>query len=175
MSIVIYISKDNTRPIRSELFIRVALENYFDLPGYVPEIARDIFGKPMLKDRPDIHFNISHTKNAIVCAVSEFSVGIDLERLRKINKSLVRRFFTRNEQEYVFSGEDCQDERFTQIWTMKEAYIKRIGKGLSIPLDSFDVLEQSGIYFFRYFGYYISICSDCVIPGEILRIQPGCN
>ena len=51
------------------------------------------------------------------------------------------RFFTKDEIDYISDGLECSDEdvRFYKIWTMKEAYIKMTGKGLSTRLDSFSV------------------------------------
>lgn len=107
-------------------------------------ITEDSLGKPRLTDREDIHFSISHSGHWAVCAVSDRPVGVDVERPR-CSPEVARRFFHPDEllsEDPVF---------LTRLWTAKEAFVKALGLGLTIPLDSFLVrlgpdtarLEQS--------------------------------
>ena len=77
-------------------------------------------GKPHLKGIDNFHFNISHCKNTIAVAVSDSSIGIDIEKVRKADFRICDRFFTETEKEYV----GYSDRHFFEIWTKKEAYIK---------------------------------------------------
>lgn len=86
-------------------------------------------GKPYLKDRNDLFFSISHSDHYVVCTASETEVGVDIEPLSPIRPAMVRRCFSADEQNWI--GDDAH--RFTRLWTMKEAYMKFTGTGLSVP------------------------------------------
>lgn len=86
-------------------------------------------GKPYLKDRTDLYFSLSHSDKYAVCAVADCEVGIDIEPISPARPAVLRRCFTEEEQRWI--GEDAA--RFTRLWTMKEAYMKLTGTGLSVP------------------------------------------
>lgn len=87
-------------------------------------------GKPRIVGHPDIHFNMSHCREAAICALSSHPVGVDVESIREYHESLVR--YTMNEREVQ---EIEQAERpavaFIRLWTMKEAVLKHAGIGIS--------------------------------------------
>ncbi len=86
-------------------------------------------GKPVLAGHPDIHFNMSHCREAVVCYVSDQPVGIDVEAVRDYKESLVRH--TMNDEEMaLISASDNPALAFTRLWTMKEAVQKLSGRGL---------------------------------------------
>ncbi|MCO5388442.1 4'-phosphopantetheinyl transferase superfamily protein [Desulfosporosinus sp.] len=147
----------------SEIFTRKVLGKCLDVDGSSLSICINEFGKPYLRDYPNIHYNISHKKGAIVCAVSDEPVGVDIERAKKFNKRIAERFFTQNELNYIFTDRRNQDKRFAKIWTRKEAYVKWKGKGMMIPFKSFDVLRLDNNVFIntKYVGgYVISVCQS---------------
>lgn len=79
-------------------------------------------GKPELDF---CYFNISHSGDYAVCAVSDVPVGIDIERISGFKKRERYMLFSPEESEFV---NECESEkRFFTLWTMKEAYIKAIG------------------------------------------------
>jgi 4'-phosphopantetheinyl transferase len=87
-------------------------------------------GKPFLIDYPEIHFNISHCKNGIAVAVSDETVGIDIESYRNVSDTLVR--YTMNEEERRIISESSDPIRtFTEFWTKKEAVFKLRGTGIT--------------------------------------------
>jgi 4'-phosphopantetheinyl transferase len=139
-------------------FARDVLGEYLAMDGRRLKFGYGTHGKPFLEDFPDIHFNISHASGAIICAVSDRPVGVDIEKKRKINRRIINKYFTESESNYVFSENYHQDERFTRIWTMKEAYVKYTGKGMHQSFDTFDVFKIQGLITFLYQGYYISVC-----------------
>ncbi len=100
-------------------------------------------GKPFLKEETSLAFNLSNTQDlAVVAFTSEGRVGIDVEYRRKEVEELelVERFFSKAEVErFLKIPSEQQREIFFTIWTRKEAYLKALGGGLSIPLGSFDV------------------------------------
>lgn len=86
-------------------------------------------GKPLLVDHPNIHFNLSHCREAVACVLSDKPVGIDVESIHRYKESLVR--FTMNEQEQQTIREaDDPALAFTRLWTMKEARLKLSGEGI---------------------------------------------
>ena len=102
-------------------------------------------GKPIFKDYPDIHFNISHSGKYVVCAVADTPVGVDIEGSRPIKGAVAKRFYSDEENEWVSAAEtpSLQEQRFFRLWTLKEAYAKATGEGiaLSISKAKFKVVE----------------------------------
>lgn len=98
-------------------------------------------GKPYVA-LPDFYFNLSHGGDFVVIAYSDREVGVDVETVEPSEHRLrvSRRFFTDAEQEEIFGeGESDAALRFAKVWTAKEAYVKYLGCGLTVPLDSFSV------------------------------------
>lgn len=110
--------------IREGISIEVPLENNdSQIFYYGPS------GKPFLRERPDIHFNISHTKGLVVCAIGTHVVGVDAEQIRPYPGSVLRKM-TEKERFYIQHATNA-DEAFMRVWTMKEAVIKWTGEGLA--------------------------------------------
>jgi len=86
-------------------------------------------------------FNIAHTEGLVVFTCCQRGrIGVDVERLcRNTDVALARRYFAAPEVDYVMSQPSDDDQRlaFLRVWTLKESFIKAIGKGLSIPLADF--------------------------------------
>ena len=81
----------------------------------------------------------------------------------KIEK-LSQRFFTKNEASHVTSEASKCNARFAYIWTRKEAYTKCTGSGLTVALDSFDVMQDptitANLKSFTHEDYIISVCCE---------------
>jgi 4'-phosphopantetheinyl transferase len=103
----------------------------------------------------------------VVIAYGESPVGVDVERIRMDSgkENIARRYFTPEEQEYLFSaGEAEKAERFFEIWTAKESYLKYLGTGLRRSLNSFSVVPDGtglGVRFTgRWLGdSYLTVCT----------------
>jgi 4'-phosphopantetheinyl transferase len=100
------------------------------------------FGKPALAanfHECNLHFNISHTRGLVACAIARHEVGVDVERSdRKIDLDIARHYFAPEEVSLMRSfPRSEQDKIFFRLWSLKEAFIKATGEGLSRPLDSF--------------------------------------
>jgi 4'-phosphopantetheinyl transferase len=106
----------------------------------------DSFGKPHLaknfSDRP-WQFNISHSGNLVLIALTiGRAIGVDVEKIRSDleTEQVAARFFSPSERRALQSvPEHLRFGAFFDCWTRKEAYVKAIGGGLSLPLDQFDV------------------------------------
>ena len=123
---------------------------------------KEIIFKPYLHGHLNFYFNISHTRTAIVVALSDQEIGVDIEKIKQANLAISNKFFTELEQKYIFDSYD-KDKAFYEIWTRKEAYLKYIGNGLKMPLTSFDVQQskiKSKITTFQLNNYLISVCLE---------------
>ncbi len=92
-------------------------------------------GKPYILDNPEIHFNMSHCREAAVCVVNSRPVGIDIESFRSFKESLVRYTMNDDEVDRIMTAER-QDVEFIKLWTMKEAVLKLSGEGISRDLKT---------------------------------------
>lgn len=93
--------------------------------------------KPWLPDYPDIHFNISHCDDLVICGFDTHPIGVDAEKIRPFPEALLRRLLTPEEKiffEQVSTSETLRREWLYRYWTLKESYLKQTGSGLSIPL-----------------------------------------
>ena len=86
-------------------------------------------GKPFITDHPEIHFNLSHCREAAICAIANRPVGIDIESVRHYKESLARYTMNECELEKIMHAER-PDVAFTRLWTMKEAVLKLSGEGI---------------------------------------------
>jgi 4'-phosphopantetheinyl transferase len=159
--------------ITAEIFIQRIANNHLGIAREKLIIDKNKYGKPFLVHFPNIHYNVSHTKGLIVCAISNHCVGIDVERIKPFNKPIVERFFSRNECEYVFVSKENQDKRFAEIWTKKEAYVKWLGKGMEVPFESFDVCHEGAenLYSFSWGHYYISVFSEKLVQINVPEVM----
>ena len=123
--------------------LRSLLGEHLGLDPATLVFVQNAFGKPRLADHPSVHFSLSHSGDQAVLAVSEQrEIGIDIERVRPLDHlDLARRYFHPNEVATIEGARPPDDQllAFFRIWTLKEAVVKAIGRGLSIPLDTFDV------------------------------------
>lgn len=91
-------------------------------------------GKPFLLTHPTLKFNISHTKNMVLAAFSEFQVGVDVEQEERSSDMLqiLKHFFSEKEVEsFLLQPEKDRNKAFYTGWTRKEAILKATGEGLS--------------------------------------------
>ena len=101
-------------------------------------------GKPFIKGHETIHFNLSHCRTAVACAIHDRPVGIDIETVRPFKESLARHVLSLSEYEKAIASADPAYE-FTRLWTMKESLLKLTGRGLRADLRS--LLPRSGVKF----------------------------
>ena len=92
-------------------------------------------GKPSLAEHPEVHYNISHADGIAAVTVSEFECGVDCERIRAYRPSVLGRCFGEDERRAVEAAPESERNlMFFRLWTLKEAYVKALGRGLSFPL-----------------------------------------
>ena len=92
-------------------------------------------GKPSIVGHPEIYFNLSHCKEAAVCAISNHPIGVDVESIREFKDSLVNYTMNENEVREIETSENPASA-FIRLWTMKEATMKLVGTGISNDMKS---------------------------------------
>lgn len=173
--------------IIGEILIRYLFIKKLNLKNNDINIIKNKYGKPSISNKQNIKYNISHSYNWIICAIDKNAIGIDIEMIRDINFLVAKRFFGKLENAYISSSKiSIRNESFFRIWTIKESYIKAIGKGLYMRLNSFDIdLDKkvnNCIYLNEYYikeyeldsKFKIAVCSkSCSFPEKIIEIN--CN
>ena len=148
-----------------------------------PVLACGEHGKPYLANLPGVHFNISHSGDHVVCALSGSPVGCDIESIKPFRENVAARCFSPEENAALAALTDpaARETLFFRFWTLKESFLKAVGCGITRPLASvsFDlsgdspVLRQTvapGPFFFREYasvpGYRVALCqtSDAPFP-----------
>lgn len=142
---------------KSFLMIEDLLREHFGLAS-CPEFLYGIHGKPYLGEYPDIHFNISHCKKGIACAVSDNPVGVDIEEIQ-YDAGLAGRVLNAEEFSSVRLSDE-PDVRFAELWTCKEGLLKLSGEGIAVNLanvlsSATDISFETRIN--RELGYVVSL------------------
>lgn len=132
--------KDRLRSMMAGLLLEYTLREY-GLSGKNIVFLKNADGKPYLAEYPSFHYNLSHSGDYAAIAVSNQTVGIDIEYVRTNQKRLVQRFFSK--EECAMLEEEWSDLAFTRIWTRKESYIKAVGFGMRMPLAGFSTVAET--------------------------------
>ncbi len=160
---------DKLRLMGSGLLINFIKTKYF----VDSDVAVDKHGKPYFVNS-DLKFNISHSGRYVVAAVSDFEVGIDIQKKKADKHRIAEKNFLQGECAYINAGANDEErhQRFCEVWTMKEAYLKNIGMGLRKPLNSFEIMFRPegpvirNLTEYRYTQfkmndkYNVSVCRD---------------
>jgi 4'-phosphopantetheinyl transferase len=160
---------DKKLSLYSALIVRKNIIDLFHITNDKIDFEINEYGKPNLKNHPDFHFSLSHTRNAIIVGFSSNPIGVDVEGIKEVNIGIAGRFFTTDEQKYILSCKK-REKGFYEIWTKKEAYIKCLGKGLSIPLKSFNVCDQRMAS-----SFYTEQCNEYVVSVYGLNDVASCS
>lgn len=135
-------------------------------------------GQPYLPHYPDIQFNISHSGNMALLSIGDKPNGADVEKIRKVNKKIAKKYFNDEEKEYAVT-----DEKFLEIWTLKEAVLKAAGMGIFGNLREFAInpkaqktLYNNNTYFFTQhkisdYIFSVSSQSDKIMPPNMADLH----
>jgi 4'-phosphopantetheinyl transferase len=138
-------ARDRRTYVIARALVRVTLSRYAPLPPREWRFVAGRYGRPSLIREQfamsQLSFNLSHTSDVIAVAVRKcLRIGLDVESVRRdvAALELAARFFSPAEANalHKLSGA-VRDETFFDYWTLKEAYVKARGEGLTIPLDRF--------------------------------------
>jgi len=133
--------------VSGELLARYSVGQYLGKPDTEINLVFGEKGKPHIGNLKNVHYNISHSGHYVVCAVAPNEIGIDVERVRKVNLRIAERFFSAPEiQDLMAREEDDRMHYFITLWTIKESYLKAIGRGLTQHLNSFTICKNGNSY-----------------------------
>lgn len=155
--------KQQTIDIHTESINKVKelIFKYYNVDVTNYEILKNEYGKPYFKDL-DIYFNISHTNNLMLIGISDSCIGVDIEKIKDFNDSVLNKMVDNDYYKYIKSlNYNNQKEIFFELWTKKESYSKYIGKSIVTELKNNDF---SNTYSFKYIYdndiYYISYTGE---------------
>lgn len=163
----------------AELLLIKALESA--APGILPplDISCGKDGKPELVDS-GLSFNLSHSGRFAACAVSDSTIGLDIQTERDCDRRLAEKYFTAPERRFIEESEN-KAYAFTKLWCMKESAVKHIGTGLKTPLSSFTVelerntacLDGRMLYFHHSLicGCHVALCSGDISAVREIKIN----
>jgi 4'-phosphopantetheinyl transferase len=134
--------------------LRTCLSKYDDVAPEHWAFSKNKFGKPSIEtpepSRP-MRFNLSHTKGMVACLITlDHEVGIDVEATvsERDKLEIAEKYFSKEEVASILSYDtQARTRRFYQFWTLKEAYLKARGVGLSVSLNkmTFRISDEDGI------------------------------
>lgn len=122
--------------------------------------------KPYLKHH-NVFFNISHSASYVICALSDYEVGCDVQKMEEYKPRIAQRFFSEKEQLLLEKSEN-RSEDFTKLWALKESILKKDGTGVSglksycfAPHIAKESFEDFGCNFkvFNLGDAIVSVCS----------------
>jgi 4'-phosphopantetheinyl transferase len=143
--------RDQHRFTVARAVLRLLLARYLSCSPSAVLLQTGEFGKPVLaaegRELP-LHFNLAHSHGRALYAFAlSHELGVDIEWFRPeiASEEIAARYFSiRERRELLSLPPELRVEGFFNAWTRKESYIKAHGKGLQIPLDSFDVTLAPG-------------------------------
>jgi 4'-phosphopantetheinyl transferase len=143
--------KDRRRFVVARMALRQILSTYLPAAPEGLVFAYGAHGKPELAgglEDSELRFNLSHSAAIAVLAVARRAMlGVDIERIdgKLAAGEIAKRFFASAEAKTLQSLPPAERTKaFFASWTRKEAYLKAIGEGLSLPLHSFEVALRPG-------------------------------
>lgn len=124
--------------IHSRWLVRQAL---YGASGVAPRLCRPAHGRLVASAEPEGWFlSLSHSHGLSACATAPSpGLGVDVEPLYRETdwRRIVRRWFTRGEQDWLLSQAD--ERAFLRVWTLKEAWLKATGRGIANNLQTLEV------------------------------------
>ncbi|WP_158592172.1 4'-phosphopantetheinyl transferase family protein [Noviherbaspirillum sedimenti] len=136
-----HFERDRKHYLAAHAMLRLCLARHLDCTPQQVSLAPGLNGKPEIaldSAQPSLRFNLSHTRGMVACAVTRAGAcGIDVEGIRTMPdiNGIAQTVFSSSEIDYLDSHDAATRPLafFTQ-WTLKEAYIKATGLGMSAPL-----------------------------------------
>lgn len=144
-------AKDRRHFVVARGFLRLVVSRYLETIPEQLRFCHGAYGKPALDGvhrSSRLRFNMSHSHGVALCALTDSrEIGVDVEYIRAdfTSEEIARHFFSPLEVETLSAlPPEERVTAFFRCWTRKEAYIKATGRGLSQPLDGFDVALAPG-------------------------------
>lgn len=152
----------------SQLLVLSELSQRTGLPVRKIKFEFGTHGKPYLKDAGGIQFSLSHTNGAICAAFSDKEeIGIDIERKdRRINEAMYKRVLSDEEMLHLTSNSD-----FLRFWVQKEAFLKRLGIGITRDLRGVNSPELPDTAALDFGSYFIGVSGKGAPDASIREVS----
>jgi 4'-phosphopantetheinyl transferase len=143
-----HLERDRQQFIFGRGWLRTLLGLYLNREPDQVQFCYNAYGKPALAEAHWDHalcFNLAHSGELALCAVARgpaHGIGVDVEYIRPIPEAdqIAASFFSDQERNRLEAiAADQKEKMFLNIWTRKEAWVKAMGQGLTLPLRQFDV------------------------------------
>lgn len=145
--------------------LKYAVSRLYRLDAEELSRGKGEYGKPFFLFHPEIHFNISHSGSLVMCAVSDYEIGIDVQEKEQRNIDMVaEKILTPEEFANYLSAPDRR-ELFFRIWVMKEARLKWTGEGITRELRG---MPMNGWHQFIHVDREYASCIWAQIPLDVL-------
>ena len=128
--------KYSNEAVKKEKIASSILKNKYIGDYYLSET-----GKPLSNDK---YFNISHSHGYIALVIDSVPVGIDIEKMRKVDEGLINYISNEEEKQYIHD-----EESFFEIWTNKESLVKANGFGIKQKVNTIPGLPINGLKSFH--------------------------
>lgn len=151
------LERDKRQCVAAYRLLQKALLEEYGIQG-LPQFIYNQQGKPLLEGHPEIHFSLSHCREAVACAVGDEPVGIDIETVDHYSEEVATRVMSEEEMRQIKASPDCAQE-FTRLWTMKESLFKLTGndRGGNIAC----MLDDASQSDFTTISQPLYICTSC--------------
>lgn len=146
---------DRRQSIAAYLLLKYGLKEEYSL-DINPEFESGPCSKPSISGHSDIHFNISHCRKGVACAISSKPIGIDIEEIAPIDQEVARYVMSRKQLDEIYSSSD-PERAFCTLWTTKESLLKQTGEGICANLPQ---LDTDAFRFVRHHGKNY-VCTAC--------------
>lgn len=133
------------------------------------------FGEPILVNVPNTYCSIAHSYGLGVAASAPFKLGVDVEKIRKHDESLLK--YIASQEELDLFNEENEDVLVTKIWVIKESVSKALGVGIAYPFIDMRIAEEGYGYiitagaikwFIKIFQYNDYIIGYCCPSSEVV-------
>ena len=158
-------SKDRILSAASFLLLRLALKENYGIDEPVIFDSNEN-GKPFLRCYPRIYFNLSHCRSAAACVVSDNEVGVDVQEITPLSDKLACRVLT-DEEYTAYKASPRPDELFCELWTVKESWLKKTGRGVSADMSSVSAQSIDEKTLFRFKDYFCCVTVRSAVPRRV--------
>lgn len=141
-----YLKEDKkVSSITGEIILDELLKDNYKVDYEELNFIENESGKPYIKNKP-IFYNISHSYQYVITAVSDYEIGVDIEKIRPTSIKTINQFATDKEKEYIVSRKEDIYKRLFEIYTLNEAYFKMKGTNLNnIKSIEFNITNYNDI------------------------------
>lgn len=151
-------------PICAYAALRLGLNGLFGWKD-LPRLAYSRYGKPYFPEHEDVHFNISHTRGAVLVGIHDKPIGVDIERIRPVSERTMKRI-----------ADVITEKEFFESWTRRESRGKWSGTGVAMMREGASpaVLGERFEYVETFPGYVACVCTHSDDPiGKVHRYTLG--